>query len=54
MSNTPSITEAYAMIRVLKRRALKGDAEKIAALQKLIDEDKDKKAQLAIDKYFTK
>lgn len=48
----PSITQAYAMIRVLKERAAKGDGEKIAQLEKLIAEEKAKKAQVDIDKFF--
>lgn len=48
----PSITQAYAMIRVLKERAGKGDGEKIAQLEKIIAEDKNKKALLDVDKFF--
>lgn len=48
----PSVTEAYAMIRVLKKRAAKGDGETIAELQKIIDEDRHKKALLDLDKFF--
>lgn len=51
--NAPSVTEAYAMIRALKKRNEKGDGAKIAQLETLIAEAKDKKALLAIDKYFT-
>lgn len=50
--NGPSVTEAYAMIRALKKRAAKGDADKIHQLEQLIQEAKLKQAQLAIDKYF--
>lgn len=50
----PTVTEAYAMIRVLKKRNQKGDGEKIAQLQQLIEAEKDKAATLAIDKYFNK
>lgn len=48
----PTITEAYAMLRILKKRNEKGDAQKIAALQLIIDEAKDNKAQGDLDKYF--
>lgn len=48
----PSVSEAYAMIRVLKDRNAKGDGEKIAALEKIIADEKTKTALLAIDKYF--
>lgn len=48
----PSVTQAYAMIRVLKKRGAKGDGEKIAELQAIIDEDRDKKALLDLDKFF--
>lgn len=48
----PSVTQAYAMIRVLKKRGAKGDGEKIAELQQIIDEDRDKKALLDLDKFF--
>lgn len=48
----PSVTQAYAMIRVLKKRAAKGDGEKIAELQQIIDEDRDKRALLDLDKFF--
>lgn len=40
------------MIRALKARAAKGDAEKIDQLEQLIAADKNKAALLAIDKYF--
>lgn len=50
----PSATQAYSMIRFLKKRAEKGDALKIAELQKIIDAAKDKQAQLDVDKYFSK
>lgn len=48
----PSPSQAYAMIRVLKKRAGKGDGEKIAELQQIIAEDRDKKALLDLDKFF--
>lgn len=48
----PTMTEAYAMLRILKKRAEKGDQQKIAALQTIIDEAKDKKAQGDLEKYF--
>lgn len=50
----PSITQAYAMIRVLKKRNAKGDGEKIAQLEKLIEEARDKQATLDVEKYFSK
>lgn len=50
----PSISQAYAMIRLLKKRAAKGDGEKIAQLETLITEARDKEAALAVEKYFTK
>lgn len=50
--NKPTVTEAYAMIRVLKKRNEKGDAQKIEQLQQVIEEAKVSSAQLAIDKYF--
>lgn len=50
----PTVTEAYAMIRVLKNRNAKGDGEKIAQLEKIIEEAKEKKALLDIDKFFSK
>lgn len=48
----PTASQAYAMIRVLKKRAAQGDGEKIAELQKIIDEDRDKRALLDLDKFF--
>lgn len=48
----PTITEAYAMLRILKKRGAKGDGEKAAQLQTIIDEAKDKKAQGDLEKYF--
>lgn len=52
MPKQPTVTEAYAMIRILRKRGEKGDAKKIEALQLIIDEAKNKKAQLDLDKYF--
>lgn len=49
---TPTVSEAYQMIRILKARAAKGDAQKIAALRGIIDETKKAAAQLALEKYF--
>lgn len=48
----PTASEAYAMIRLLKKRAAKGDGEKIAELQAIIDAEREKKAQLDLDKFF--
>lgn len=48
----PTVDDAYKMIRLLKKRAAKGDGEKIAELQKIIDEANDKKAALMLDKFF--
>lgn len=48
----PSVTQAYAIIRLLKKRAAKGDAAKIEELKKLIEAEKDKKAQLDLDAFF--
>lgn len=48
----PTPTQAYAMIRALKKRGAKGDGEKIAQLQAIIEEHKDKEALLYIDKFF--
>lgn len=42
------------MIRALKNRNEKGDGQKIAALEKLIAEAKQKEALLDIDKFFGK
>lgn len=50
--NKATVTEAYAMIRVLKKRNEKGDAQKIEQLQQVIQEAKVASGQLAIDKYF--
>lgn len=48
----PTASQAYSMIRVLKKRAAKGDGEKIAELQQIIDEDREKRALLDLDKFF--
>lgn len=48
----PTITEAYAMLRILRKRGEKGDQQKIASLQTIIDEEKEKKARLDLEKYF--
>lgn len=48
----PSVTQAYAMIRLLKKRAAKGDALKIQELQNLIQAEKDKKAQIDLETFF--
>lgn len=48
----PTVTQAYAMIRALKNRGQKGDGEKIAQLEKVILEQKQKQALLDVDKYF--
>lgn len=48
----PTVTEAYAMIRLLKQRAGKGDADRIAQLTAIIKEAMEKEAQLNLDKYF--
>lgn len=49
----PSVSEAYAMIRVLKKRAQPGDAQKIESLQKIIDDTRSAKAQLDLDRFFS-
>lgn len=49
----PSVTEAYAMIRLLKKRAQPGDGEKIQQLEQLILEARDKTAQLNLDRFFS-
>lgn len=54
MSKGPSITQAYAMIRFLKKRAGKGDGEKIKQLEDQIQEAREKQAALDVEKYFTK
>lgn len=48
----PTVTQAYAMIRALKKRAAKGDGEKITQLQALIHEQKNKDALLDLEKFF--
>lgn len=48
----PTVTQAYAMIRVLKNRNEKGDGQKIAELEKIIADAKNKQALLDVDKYF--
>lgn len=48
----PTVTEAYNMIRVLKKRGAKGDGQKIEQLKVIIQEAKDKEALLLVDKYF--
>lgn len=50
--NTPTVTDAYAMIRALKKRAAPGDADKIQQLKELIELEKDKSAQLALERFF--
>lgn len=50
--NAPSVSEAYTMIRLLKKRALKGDADKIRQLELIIAEAKDKAAALALERFF--
>lgn len=52
MTKPPTVTAAYAMIRVLRKRAQKGDGERIAQLEKLIADEKEKAALLDIDKFF--
>lgn len=42
------------MIRLLNKRAEKGDAAKIDALKKIIDEQREKQAVLQLEKYFSK
>lgn len=49
---SPSVTQAYAMIRALKKRAAKGDAEKIKQLEDTIAEIRDKAALLDLDRFF--
>lgn len=49
----PTVSEAYAMIRLLKKRAAAGDGEKIQQLEQLIAEARDKTAQLALDRFFS-
>lgn len=48
----PTITEAYAMLRILRKRGEKGDGQKITMLQDIIDKAKDKRAQGDLEKYF--
>lgn len=48
----PTASEAYAMIRVLKKRGAKGDGEKITQLRAIIEEARDKEALLNVDKFF--
>lgn len=48
----PTVTQAYAMIRALKKRAAKGDAEKIKALQDIIDEQRNREALLDLERFF--
>lgn len=49
----PSATEAYAMIRLLRKRAQPGDAQKIEALRRIIDDVRSAKAQLDLDRFFS-
>lgn len=48
----PTVSQAYAMIRALKQRGAKGDGEKIAQLENIIREEKQKAALLDVDKFF--
>lgn len=48
----PTVTQAYAMIRLLKKRAAPGDGERIEELKTLIALEKDKAAQLSLDAFF--
>lgn len=50
----PTITQAYAMIRALKKRAAKGDGEIIQQLEVLIEQEKNKEALLDVEKFFPK
>lgn len=53
MSKGPTVTQAYAMIRALKKRGAPGDGEKIKILEEQIEAEKEKQALLDIDKFFT-
>lgn len=48
----PTVTQAYAMIRHLKKRNAAGDGEKIEQLKAEIEAQKDSSAQLDVDRYF--
>lgn len=50
----PTVTQAYAMIRYLKKRSAPGDAKRITELQKIIDEGKDKQAARDVETFFAK
>lgn len=52
MTKPPTVTEAYAMIRLLKKRAAPGDAEKIDQLKQVIALEREKAAQLSLDRFF--
>lgn len=49
----PTVTQAYAMIRLLKKRYAKGDTEKIKQLEELIALERDRAAQLDLDRFFS-
>lgn len=49
----PTVTQAYAMIRLLKKRATKGDADRIKQLEELIALERDRAAQLDLDRFFS-
>lgn len=48
----PTVTQAYAMIRLLKKRAAPGDGDRIRELTEIISLEKDKAAQLELDRFF--
>lgn len=48
----PTVAKAYAMIRLLQKRAQTGDAEKIAELRALIEEERTKQATLDLETFF--
>lgn len=48
----PTVTDAYAMIRFLRKRAQKGDGEKIKQLEVIIAEARDRAATIAVDSFF--
>lgn len=49
----PTVSECYAIIRLLKKRAQPGDGEKIQQLEQQILEAREKVAQLALDRFFS-
>lgn len=49
----PTVTQAYAMIRFLKKRGAQGDGAKIQELEQLIAAAKEKAAELDVDRFFS-